>query len=116
MLQGKVISHLRRQSGQGRWCSGGGRSSLRDRVRGRLTACIVTFLVVPRRPVVRLRGRIESGIESVFGQLEAFLYDKRRVSVVGKIFFRNAVVLERVVQHSAQKRNIRSGANLEEQI
>src|SRR5256885_8583199 len=52
----------------------------------------------------------------VFRQFEAGLYDKRRVCVVHQVVVRQPVIFNRVTDHAAQKRDVRSRANLAEKI
>ncbi len=81
---------------------------------GHRGAGIVPFLIIPGGPIVSLRGRVETRVKPVFRELEAFLHDEGGVGVVGEIFFGDPVIFDRIVKHSAQKRNICAGANLKE--
>ena len=83
---------------------------------GRSAPSVVAFLVIPRGPVVSLAGSVEPGVQPVFRQLETVLHQEGGIGVVDEIFFRDAVVFERVADHSAQKRDIRSGTNLQEEV
>ena len=58
----------------------------------------------------------EDSYASVFGQLESFLYDERRIRVIDQVIFRDAVIFNRVADQSAEERDVGAGANLAEQV
>src|SRR5438445_85688 len=74
--------------------------------------------IVPRGLVVTLRLGIKAGEHPVRvgRQLEIALDDKRRVRVVDQVIFRDAVVLDGVANDAAEKSDVRTGANLAEEI
>src|SRR4029077_16845903 len=72
--------------------------------------------IVPRAFVVGLFLRIKSGVEPIFRKLESLFDDEGSVRVVDYVVFRDPVILERVVNQSAEKRYIRAGSNLAEKI
>src|SRR5205823_3091130 len=96
MLKRHVIGDVRRQRGRRRPSGSSSR------------------FVVPRRLVVFVLGGVEARIEAVLRQLESFLDDKGGVCVVDEVLVRETVVLNRVVDQTAQKCDIRSSANLKE--
>jgi hypothetical protein len=49
---------------------------------------------------------IEAGIKAVFGQFESFLDEKRRVGEIDQVLFGDALILDGVVNHAAQERNV----------
>src|ERR1700739_2480984 len=85
--------------------SGGGRC-------GRLAFQIPAFLVVPRGLVVGFLVLIETGVQAVFRQLEAFFDDEGGIRVVDEVVVRDPIILDRVIDNATQKRDIGSGANL----
>src|SRR5207237_7476189 len=58
----------------------------------------------------------EAGIEPGLRQLESFLDDKCSVGVVEQVVFGDAMVFDGVVNEAAEERNIRTCANLAEQV
>ena len=123
VLQRQVVSDLlrherhRRRNLRG---AGGGILLQGNRFRGghdsTLAAHVTTLSIVPSIPVVGLRGGIESSVKAVLREFEPLAYDERSAGVIEQIIFGHAVVLDGVVDDSAQKRDVRSGANLAEQI
>ena len=79
-------------------------------------AHVAAFLIIPRSSVVGLRGRIKSRVEPVLRQLETVLHDESSVGVIEQVILGDAIVFDGVADHSAQKCDIRAGANLKEQI
>ena len=77
---------------------------------------VAAFFIIPGRFVVDLRRRIKTRVQSVFGQLESFLYDERGIRVVDDVVFRDSIVLNRVIDQPAEKSYVRSRANLQEHI
>src|SRR5579863_1127744 len=77
---------------------------------------VAALFVVPSRLVVGLGIVIETGEQPVFRQLESVFDDERRVGVVDQVLVRDAVVLQRVVDHAAEEGNVATGANLQEEI
>ena len=60
--------------------------------------------------------RIKPGVQSVLGQLEPVLHNKSRVRVVQEVIFRDAIVLDGIVDDSAEESDIAARAKLAEQI
>ena len=108
MLQHEIVSDVGRQR---RWRRCGQRIAL-----SRFSRHLATWLVIPRGLVVGFGRFIKSGIEAVLRQLEAFLNQEGRIRVINEVFLGNAVVLERVVDQTAQKGDVCAGANLQKQI
>src|SRR5438105_350305 len=79
-------------------------------------AQVAAFLVIPGGLIVRLCCRVEARIEPVLRQLESFFDDKRGVGVVEQVVFCDAMVLDGVLNQAAKERNVRTRANLAEQI
>ncbi len=84
----------------------------RRRSRSRLSTLVSALFIIPSGPVVGLSRCIEARIQSIFGQLETFLHNERGIRVVDEIIFRDAVILNRIADHSAEKCNVRSRADL----
>ena len=82
----------------------------------RLTGHVPALLIVPRRFIVDLGRRIKAGIEAVFRQLESFLDKEGCVGVVSEIFLGDTIVLDDVVDDTAEEGDIRAGSDLEEQV
>src|SRR5207302_9868180 len=118
MLQGQVISNLRRQRGQRlgrsheRCSSGRRRSSWCGSVCRGNSASVVAIFVSPRRAIVGLRASVEARVQPIFRQLEAIFYDERGIGVVDEIVVCDAIVFDRVTDDSAEKRDIGPGPNL----
>src|SRR5260370_28688946 len=74
--------------------------------------------VIPRGFVVGLRLGVKAGENAVriARQLKAGFDDKRCVREVDQVFFRDAVVLDGIANDAAEKRDVRAGANLAEEI
>src|SRR5205085_12655381 len=82
----------------------------------RAMAHVAAFLIVPRRLVIGLRGRIESGIQAIVRQLETVLHDVGGVSVVEEIILGDAIVVDRVLDQATEESDVSAGANLAEEI
>src|SRR5579864_8598163 len=63
---------------------------------------VSALLVIPRRLVVGLLVLIEAGVQAVFGELESFFNNERRVGVIDEVVVGDAIVLDRVIDESAQ--------------
>src|SRR5579863_10219754 len=74
---------------------------------GRALARSAAFLIIPRSFVVGVRSGIKSRIQPILGQLESFLNNEGRIRVVDQVIFGVAVILDRVANQSAQKRDVR---------
>src|SRR5437762_2020793 len=72
--------------------------------------------VVPRGLIVALALGVEAGVQAVLRELESFLDDERGVREVNEIIVRDPIVLNRVVDQAAEKRDVGAGADLQEQI
>src|SRR5579864_7094974 len=75
---------------------------------------VSALFVVPGGNVIFHRGGIVSGEQAVFRQLDSLLDDEGGVGPVGEIFLVVAIVLDGVVDQSAEEGNIASCANLAE--
>src|SRR5260370_32317170 len=83
----------------------------------RRAACsAAASLVVPTGPVVGLALFVEARIQTVFGQLESFLDQKRGVGIVDQVLLGDALAFESVTNQPAQDRDIPAGPNLPHQI
>src|SRR5579863_3120656 len=83
---------------------------------GRALARSAAFLIIPRSFVVGVRSGIKSRIQPILGQLESFLNNEGRIRVVDQVIFGVAVILDRVANQSAQKRDVRPSSNLQEEV
>src|SRR6267143_2474672 len=74
--------------------------------------------IIPRGLVVTLRLGVKAGEHPicVARQLEIAFDDERRVRVVDRVIFRDAVVLDGIVNDAAEEGDVRAGANLAEEI
>ena len=61
-------------------------------------------------------GGVESGIEPVFGKLEAVFDDEGGVGEIHQIVFGDAVVLNGVMDQPAEEGDIRAGADLQVKV
>jgi len=77
---------------------------------------VAAFLIVPRCPVVGLSGGIESGVKTVFRQFETLMHHERSAGVIEQVIPGYAVVLDGVINHSAQKCNVSARADLQEKV
>src|SRR5205807_7299239 len=92
------------------------RASRRGRGAGSLPFQISALLVIPGRLVVGLLVLVEAGVQAVFGQFESLFDDECRVGVIDEVVVCDPIVLDRVIDESAQKRDIGSGANLQIEV
>src|SRR5580692_4916673 len=104
MLQREIVSDVGRQH---RRRGRGWRIARRRFARG-----VAPLLVIPGGPVVTPGGFVESGIQAVVRELEAFLYQERRIGVIDQVIFGDAVILERVTDETAEEGEVGAGANL----
>src|SRR5690348_12234773 len=77
---------------------------------------ISAFLVIPGRDIVLRSLRIETGVQPVFGKLESLLNNEGSVGVIKDVILRDPIILERIVDHAAQKRNVSPRAYLQEHV
>src|SRR6202043_289751 len=83
---------------------------------GSRLAHVAAFLLVPRSSVVGLRGRIKSRVETVLRQFETVVHDQSSAGVIEQVILSYAVILDDVVDHSAEECNVGAGSNLKEEI
>src|SRR5258705_13782926 len=77
---------------------------------------VTAFLIVPGGLVVSLSCGIEPGIQTILPQLESFLNHKYCVRVVYQIVFGNPIVLNCIVDQTAEKRDVDSCPNLNKEV
>ncbi len=116
MLERKIVRDV---GWQYRRCGWGGRVARSGFARHCATlSCgnTAALLVIPGGPIVTLGGFVEPRVQSVLRQLEAFLYQKSCVGVIDQVILGDAVVLQRVVDQTAQEGDVGAGPNLQEEI
>src|SRR4029077_15081750 len=86
------------------------------RLCGSRLAYVAAFLIVPRSSVVGLRGRIKSRVETVLRQFETLVHDESSAGVIEQVILSYAVILDGVVDHSAEECNVGADSNLKEEI
>ncbi len=139
MLQGKIKGNLRRKQGGRRIAAGSFRTYRARRLIAlpatglacvavacgncttsgdwhELARQITALFIIPAGFVVSLLACVKAGIQAVIGKLETLLDDECRVGVVDKVVLGDAVVLERVPDHTAQKCNVGAGTDLKIEI
>ena len=121
MLQREVVCHILRQvRRRGRLAIGPrcgfGCCCRCLRRAGWFSAQVTALFVIPSGFVIDLRGGIKTRVKPVLRKLEAILHHESGIRVIDQVLLGDAVVFDRVVNDSAQKRDVRSGANLAEKI
>src|SRR5438270_5021022 len=77
---------------------------------------IIAFLIIPGCLVVNMGVVVEAGIQTVLRQFESIFDDEGGVGVIRQIILGEAIVLDAVVDQTAEKGNVGAGTNLQKEI